>query len=36
MVNNWDKKYMAMAEHVAEWSKDPSTKIGAVAVNDKG
>ena len=27
---------MAMAEHVASWSKDPSTQIGAVAVNDKG
>ncbi len=36
MANNWDKKYMAMAEHVASWSKDPSTQIGAVAVNDKG
>ena len=36
MANNWDKKYMAMAEHVASWSKDPSTRIGAVAVNDKG
>jgi len=36
MANNWDNKYMAMAEHVASWSKDPSTQIGAVAVNDKG
>ena len=27
---------MAMAKHVASWSKDPSTRIGAVAVNDKG
>lgn len=32
----WDDKYMAMAEQVSEWSKDPSSKIGAVAVSDKG
>ena len=27
---------MAMAKEVAEWSKDPNTKVGAVAVGDKG
>jgi len=26
----WDNRMMALAEHVAEWSKDPSTKVGAV------
>lgn len=27
---------MAMAKEVAEWSKDPNTKVGAVAVGSKG
>lgn len=26
---------MALAEHVSQWSKDPSTKVGAVIVNDR-
>ena len=32
----WDKRYLALAEHISTWSKDPSKKIGAVAVGDKG
>ena len=32
----WDKRYLALAEHIATWSKDPSKKIGAVAVGEKG
>ena len=32
----WDKRYMEMAALVATWSKDPSSQIGAVAVNNKG
>jgi dCMP deaminase len=31
----WDKRFLALAEHVAQWSKDPSTKVGAVLVDDK-
>ena len=27
---------MAMAREVAQWSKDPNTKVGAVAVGSKG
>jgi dCMP deaminase len=34
--NKWDNYYMDMAKLVATWSKDPSSKIGAVAVNEKG
>jgi len=26
----WDIRFLALAEHVAQWSKDPSTKCGAV------
>lgn len=32
----WDNRYMEMAKQVAAWSKDPSSKIGAVAVDNKG
>ena len=34
--NKWNDRYLALAEQVAGWSKDPSRKIGAVAVGDKG
>lgn len=33
---SWVKKYVELAEHVAGWSKDPSTHVGAVAVGQKG
>jgi dCMP deaminase len=26
----WDKRFLGMAQFVATWSKDPSTKVGAV------
>ncbi len=32
----WDKRYLELARHIASWSKDPSRKIGAVAVGTKG
>lgn len=35
MTNKWDKRFMTMAWLVSTWSKDPSSRIGAVAVNDK-
>jgi len=31
-MNKWDERFLDMAELVATWSKDPSTKIGAVCV----
>jgi dCMP deaminase len=31
----WDKRMVGLAEHIAQWSKDPSTKVGAVIVDDK-
>lgn len=36
MIDKWDRRYMDLAKHIAQWSKDPSRKIGAVAVGDKG
>tara|TARA_R110000868_G_scaffold315517_3_gene576400 strand:+ start:1498 stop:1932 length:435 start_codon:yes stop_codon:yes gene_type:complete len=31
---NWDNNFLDMAELVSKWSKDPSTKVGAVIVDD--
>lgn len=28
----WDPRFLDLAKHVASWSKDPSTKVGAVIV----
>jgi dCMP deaminase len=35
-MNKWTQRYLNMAKEVATWSKDPSTKVGAIAVGDKG
>ena len=32
LMGKWTKRFLDMAAVVAEWSKDPSTKVGAVAV----
>lgn len=36
LTSNWNQRYMQMAKEVSLWSKDPNTKIGAVAVGSKG
>ena len=36
LSNKWDKRYISLAKEVSTWSKDPSTKIGAVAIGEKG
>lgn len=35
MIRNrkWDDRWIDLALHVADWSKDPSTKVGAVIVD---
>jgi dCMP deaminase len=35
-LSKWDERYMDIAKRIAAWSKDPSRKIGAVAVGSKG
>ena len=35
-MTNWDKRYMCLAHMIADWSKDPSTKVGAIIVGNKG
>lgn len=32
----WDLRFLALAAHIAGWSKDPSTKTGAVIVSPSG
>ena len=36
LSNKWDERYLDLAEGISSWSKDPSRKIGAVAVGPKG
>lgn len=31
-MTDWDQRFLDLAEHIAQWSKDPSTKTGAVIV----
>jgi len=33
MIDKWDLRFLGLAKHVASWSKDPSTKVGAVIVD---
>lgn len=32
-MSKWPDRFLALARHVAGWSKDPSTQVGAVAVS---
>lgn len=32
----WDFRYLSLAKLISSWSKDPSTKVGAVAVGPDG
>jgi dCMP deaminase len=34
-LSKWDTRFLALAQHVSSWSKDPSTKVGAVIARDK-
>ena len=33
---DWRNRYLSLAKNVASWSKDPSRKVGAIAVGSKG
>ena len=35
ILSNWNNRFIDMARLVATWSKDPSSKVGAVIVDDK-
>ena len=32
-LEKWDRRYLDLARYVSQWSKDPSTKAGAVVVD---
>ncbi len=34
MSEKWDKRFLDLAAHISQWSKDPSTKVGCVMVNN--
>jgi dCMP deaminase len=31
----WDVRFLELAKHIAQWSKDPSTKVGAVIADQQ-
>ena len=31
-MTNWDQRFLNLAKHISQWSKDPSTKVGCVVV----
>ena len=33
--SKWDHRFMRLAREISTWSKDPSTRIGAVVVNEE-
>lgn len=33
-MTDWDERFLNLADHIAQWSKDPRTKVGAVIIND--
>lgn len=34
-LNKWDTRFLELAKHISSWSKDESTKVGAVLVDSK-
>ena len=34
-MDKWDKRFLGLAREVSSWSKDPSTKVGAVLADGK-
>ena len=34
MTEKWDRRFLALAQHISTWSKDPSTQVGCVITNN--
>ena len=34
MSEKWDARFIDLAKHISDWSKDPSTKVGCVVVGE--
>ncbi len=35
MIDKWDNRFLDLAAYIAEWSKDPSTQVGAVLTKNR-
>ena len=35
-MDKWDERFLNLAKEISTWSKDPNTKVGAVAIGEKG
>ena len=35
MLDKWDHRFLALAEHISNWSKAPSTQVGAVITHTR-
>jgi len=33
-MGKWNKRFIELARHISQWSKDPSTKVGCVVVGE--
>ena len=33
ITEKWDRRYLELAKYISTWSRDPSTKVGAILVN---
>lgn len=33
-MSKWDRRFLNLAEHVGQWSKDPGAKVGAVIADE--
>ncbi len=34
-IDRWDRRFLDLADFISDWSKDPSTKVGAVIVDQR-
>ena len=34
MSEKWDERFIDLARHISQWSKDPSTKVGCVVIGE--
>ena len=34
MSEKWDERFIDLAKHISQWSKDPSTKVGCVVIGE--
>ena len=35
MLDKWDHRFLGLAKHISNWSKDPSTQVGAVITHTR-